>query len=279
MEGRRTQLRGSSREEHAIERTSGSIKKPSRTATARTGRKRGAITTTARMLAGSVETRARARRAQSADNRPYFRRITDPILSGSRRTAARSENRLMPRALRSRRATAAAMIVLGGLAGLLGGAGPAAADELVSNVAQDSLGDYQLLEKTVAQAFTTGTNASGYRLESISLLFKKGAPLIGVTGRRKTVYVYLQEDNGNNQPNLAQGGQVATLTINGMNFDGPANGLNKYQVWQYRNGCCPSPSSVHLDANTRYWVFVWAGDSGNGATVALTDSSETSAAG
>ena len=47
MEGRRTQLRGSSREAHATERTSASSQTPRRAATGRSGGKAGLITTIA----------------------------------------------------------------------------------------------------------------------------------------------------------------------------------------------------------------------------------------
>ena len=56
-------------------------------------------------------------------------------------------------------------------------------------------------------------------------------------------------------------GTRATPTINGATFEGPVLGVNKYTVRKY--GRRPAPfnaSSVHLDANTQYWVFVWAGE-------------------
>ena len=189
----------------------------------------------------------------------------------------------MPRALRSRRATAAAMIVLGGLAGLLAGAGTAAADELVSNLAEATVDKHALNEKEVAQAFTTGNNTTGYMLESISLYFSGPGQLIGGTGRRMTVYVYLHEDNGSGRP----GSQVTTLTKNGINFAGPTEGLNKYMVWKARcypqpphgGGCLNDASSVHLKPNTQYWVYVWSGNSQNGADLRSTAHGENSATG
>ena len=73
------------------------------------------------------------------------------------------------------------------------------------------------------------------------------------------MYVYVYGDNGNGRPNHRD--QVATLTKNGANFEGPVTGVNKYTVRKY--GRRPAPfnaSSVHLDANTQYWVFLWAGE-------------------
>ena len=169
--------------------------------------------------------------------------------------------------------------------GLVGGPGAASAEELVSNLSGMNILEYALNEKSVAQAFTTGSNVSGYRLESISIHFTGGAPLLD-TGVRQSVYVYLQEDNGGGQPNLAQGGQVATLSKNGVNVDGPTIGLNKYRVWKARcypqgnaGGCMSDASSVHLDPNTRYWVYIWATDSRNGADITSTVLSETGASG
>ena len=62
--------------------------------------------------------------------------------------------------------------------------------------------------------------------------------------------------------------QLATLTKNGATFEGPVVGVNKYKVWKARcypqpphgGGCLSDESSVHLDANTRYWVYIWAGE-------------------
>ena len=102
------------------------------------------------------------------------------------------------------------------------------------------------------------------------------------------MYVYLQEDNGNGRPNHNNGGQVATLTRNGINYLGPVAGVNKYKVWKARcypqpphgGGCLQDPSSVHLDPNTTYWVYVWAGDDDTDARIHLAlSTSETGAAG
>ena len=71
------------------------------------------------------------------------------------------------------------------------------------------------------------------------------------------MYVYVYGDNGNGQPNHRD--QIATPTKNGHNYEGPTRGVNKYSVWQ--GPCCPQARSVHLAPNTKYWVFLWAGES------------------
>ena len=157
---------------------------------------------------------------------------------------------------------------LGVIVGLFSGAGPAAADDLVSNLAGGTIqlgGDADLDTYSVAQSFTTGNNVTGYQLEAIHLNFRSATnPL---TDAHDPVYVYLQEDNGSGQPNLNQGGQVTTLTRNGINFLGPVEGVNKYQVWKARcypqpphgGGCLNDRSSAYLAPGTTYWVYVWAG--------------------
>ena len=80
----------------------------------------------------------------------------------------------------------------------------------------------------LAIAFTTGSNGSGYQLESVSIDFA-----LGTTRTHDPVYVYLQEDNGNGRPNHNNGGQLAVLTKNGLNFEAPVAGVNKYTVRDY----------------------------------------------
>ena len=198
MEGRRTQLRGSSREAHATERTSASSQTPRRAATGRSGGKAGLITTIA---------------------------------------------------------------VIGAI---LGAAGPAAADDLVSNlgVTDYPLEDYPLNTHALAQSFTTGSNVTGYQMTSVSLDFQDVTnPL---NDAHDPVYVYVQNDDGNGRPNLLQGNQVASLTKNGVNYLGPVLGVNEYKVWKTRCQTLPPfeercLGQAHLNANTRYWVYIWAG--------------------
>ena len=92
------------------------------------------------------------------------------------------------------------------------------------------------------------------------------------------MYVYVYGDNGIGRPNHRD--QIATPTINGATFEGPVLGVNKYTVRKY--GRRPAPfnaSSVHLDANTQYWVFLWAGESKTLVKVDDTGTHETGAPG
>ena len=187
-----------------------------------------------------------------------------------------------------RRASAAVVVAINVIVGVFGGAAPAAADDLVGNLHTVRVEDVSLSEFDVVQAFTTGSNASGYRLESISIDFSGGAAIIpGSDNLRSPVYVYLHEDNGNGRPNHAQGGQVAVLTKDGVTYAGPRGGVNKYKVWKARcypqpphgGGCLSDASSVHLDPNTTYWVYVWAGESDTTAAVGVTGNVQTGAAG
>ena len=156
---------------------------------------------------------------------------------------------------------------------LIGGAGPAAAQVLVTNLSEPSESGYGLGTFDFVQPFTTGTNASGYQLESISINF-----LVGRSREYEPVYVYVYGDNGRGRPNHRD--QIATPTINGATFEGPVLGVNKYTVRKY--GRRPAPfnaSSVHLDANTQYWVFVWAGEDKTLVNVDDTGINETGAPG
>ena len=167
--------------------------------------------------------------------------------------------------------TARLITTIAVIVALIGGAGPAAAQVLVTNLSELSVLDERLGDSDFAQPFTTGTNASGYQLESISIDF--------VTGRsREYEPVYVYGDHGNGRPNDRD--QIARPTINGATFEGPVLGVNKYTVRKY--GRRPAPfnaSSVHLDANTQYWVFVWAGEDDTLVSVDGTGSNETGAAG
>ena len=145
---------------------------------------------------------------------------------------------------------AALVLILAGVPGTA-----EATDVLVDNLTQPDGFRVALNAYEVAQPFTTGTNVSGYVLESVSLNFYSGG-----RDARDPVYVYLQEDNGSGGPNHNQGGQVAVLTKAGFNFAGPDNGVNKYFTYSEKNACCPREEPVHLQANTGYWVYIWAGE-------------------
>ena len=169
--------------------------------------------------------------------------------------------------------TAKLITTIAVIVALIGGAGPAAAQVLVTNLSELSGGGYVLGDVDFAQSFTTGTNASGYQLESISINFRQGR-----SREYEPVYVYLYGDHGNGRPNDRD--QLATLTINGATFEGPVTGVNKYTVRKY--GRRPAPfnaSSVHLDANTQYWVFLWAGEDDTPVKVDDTGFQDTGAPG
>ena len=162
----------------------------------------------------------------------------------------------------------------------LGAAGPAAADDLVSNLGVLRNYDLPLSDDDYAQSFTTGANVTGYQIESISLHFDAGS-----TTTTDPVYVYLYEDNGSGRPRSRA---IATLTRNGVNFLAPVAGLNTYRVWKARcypqpphgGGCLQDASSVHVAPNSTYWVYVWAGRTSTAAALQLTASwNETGAAG
>ena len=168
--------------------------------------------------------------------------------------------------------TAIAMFVM-----IMGMAGPAAAQVLVSNLSQFALNPgqtEQLAGLSYAMPFKTGTNASGYILESISIDFasgsqREGYPLGNPVG--DPVYVYLYEDDAG-RPNHSS--QVAVLTKAGVNFKNPEAGVNKYLTGRANNHCCPRPPPVHLNSTTQYWVYIWAGSSTSLASLAHTGSFE-----
>ena len=168
--------------------------------------------------------------------------------------------------------TARLITTIAVIVALIGGAGPAAAQVLVTNLSELSGGGYVLGDVDFAQPFTTGTNASGYQLESISINFRQGR-----SREYEPVYVYLYGDNGNGRPNDRD--QIATPTINGATFEGPVTGVNKYTVRKYGRPAPFNASSVHLDANTQYWVFLWAGEDDTPVKVDDTGFQDTGAPG
>ena len=160
--------------------------------------------------------------------------------------------------------TAIAMFVV-----VMGMAAPATADVLVSNLGQIRTGiDESLAGQSYAMPFTTGTNGTGYILESISIDFQHGSR---TTSPGDPVYVYLYEDN-NGLPNHSR--QVAVLTKAGVNFAPPTTGVNKYLTARANNHCCPRPAPVHLNPGTQYWVYIWAGSATSRAILAHTGLNE-----
>ena len=201
-----------------------------------------------------------------AESKSHLRGVWDAISALLRPLARRSNEFRMPGTVRggskSRRVLAAAVAAISVIVGLLGAAGPANADVLVSNLGQDTAAlddSTKLSVNDIAQRFTTGDASTGYCLESISI-----DVAVGRTSEHEPVYMYLQKDNGAGRPDHPQGGQVTTLTKNGYNFEAPVAGVNKYSVRtapRAENPWCtgaPAPS-VYLTPNTHYWIYVWAG--------------------
>ena len=213
-----------------------------------------------------------------AESRSLLRGVGDAIGWLVRPLAPRSDELRMPGSVRTGPKTGhgltAATAAIGVIVCLLGAAGPAAADNLVSNRAQSATpatDDLKLDNNDVFQKFTTGTNAGGYCVESISIEFA-----VGSASSRDPVYVYLQTDNGAGRPNLPGGGQVTRLTKNGYNWEPPDTGRNRYWVRtapRAENPWCPPPSpGVYLAASTDYWVYMWAGRNDTTAQLQSTNS-------
>ena len=125
------------------------------------------------METGSTQPRGRGRGGRTAER-------TRGSISELRSTATRGGS------WKRRLVTTIAVIVA-----LIGGAGPAAAQVLVTNLSELSGGGYVLGDVDFAQPFTTGTNASGYQLESISINFRQGR-----SREYEPVYVYVYGDWG-----------------------------------------------------------------------------------
>ena len=217
------------------------------------------------------------------ESRSQLRGVRDAISSLLRPLARHSDDFRRPGTLRggsrSRRVLAAAVAAISVIVGLLGAAGPAAADVLVSNLGQSTAALHdstKLSVNDIAQRFTTGTASTGYCLESISIDFAVGA------SANDAVYVYLHRDNGAGQPDHPQGGQVTTLTKNGYNFEAPVAGVNKYSVRtapRAENPWCTGRTSVQLAPNTHYWIYVWAGHTTTAQLARTNDGGETGKSG
>ena len=174
---------------------------------------------------------------------------------------------MVPRPDNVRKLDSCARVAVAALVAVIAVAGavrPAGADELVSNfgLTDSPFNDYPLSTHALAQSFTTGPNATGYQMTSVFLNF--AAVTNPLNDAHDPVYVYVQDDDGNGRPNLRQGSQVASLTKNGVNYLGPVVGANEYKVWKARCQTLPPfeercLGSGHLKANTRYWVYIWAG--------------------
>ena len=226
----------------------------------------------------------------SADGGLYTQKVSDhndlPLQDAAGRADKFRRLGILARGWKGRRASAGAFATIAVIVGLFGGAPSAAAEELVGNLHAAAVENVALNTFDLAQAFETGSNVTGYQLEALSIDFADSSAQINAKGGgtlRPAVYVYLYEDNGSSRP----GEQVAVLTKDGLTYAGPETGVNKYKVWKARcyprpphgGGCISEASSVHLEPGSTYWVYVWAGDSDNTATVSITGNVDRGAAG
>ena len=183
-----------------------------------------------RAPASPPEPSASRRRADTARPASSF----DSLGSTTARTAAG----VRPAARRLRPVLAAALLCLPLLALF---APPAAAQDpqvLVSNVGQDGVGNADLhkLNRDGAQAFTTGSHATGYKLTSVYLDFDT----VSQAGTHSTFTVAIHEDSSG-----SPGTQVGTLTVPSIP---PGNGQSI--------GFAASGDGLDLAANTKYWVVL-----------------------
>ncbi len=158
---------------------------------------------------------------------------------------------------------------------LAGVAGPAAAQVLVTNLGETSLGtttEFRLSVNDFAQPFTTGPNATGYRLEAVSLEYTTGR-----VRKYDLVYVSVYGDHPTEFYRPSDTNQVAHLTTHLLEQEGPVAGVNKYRVRSRRFGGTPV-TSVHLEPNTQYWVEIFAGEDATTAQLAVTASGDESGA-
>ena len=161
---------------------------------------------------------------------------------------------------RRRRSVIVGAVVIGALSALLGRPGQAAAQLSNLNESTSTPSEAAKLSiNDIAQSFTTGPNADGYLLESVSLDFATGG-----SRTHDPVYVYLQRDNGRNRPDHSNGAQLVSLTID-YTYRSPVTGVNKYSAIK----CCPTTKGVLLNANTKYWLYIWAGE--NATTAQLNE--------
>ena len=113
--------------------------------------------------------------------------------------------KLRPTTTQRAEGTARLITTIAVIVALIGGAGPAATQVLVTNLSELTTGGEWLGDSDFAQPFTTGPNASGYQLESISINFRSGR-----SREHEPVYVYVYGDNGRGRPNHRD--QIATPT-------------------------------------------------------------------
>ena len=129
---------------------------------------------------------------------------------------------------------------------------PAAA--LVHNLGKQATGSNSVISNDAAQAFTTGSNAAGYRLLRVVL----GMEVNG-TGVTPTDYsVSIQGNNSSNQPD---GTEIGDL----IEPDALSNGGNTLHA---------AGTGIDLDPSTTYWI-VFDSVSGGAATVAMRTATDT----
>ena len=165
--------------------------------------------------------------------------------------------------------TIAAITALAGLAG------PAAAEDLVTNLGESSLGtttELRLSVNDIVMLFTTGPHATGYRLEAVSLEYTTGR-----VRKYDLVYVSVYGDHPTEDYRPSDTNQVAHLTTHLLEQEGPVAGVNKYRVRNRRFGGTPV-TSVRLEPNTQYWVEIFAGEDATTAQLAATVSGNESGA-
>ena len=209
------------------------------------------------METGSIQPRGRGRGGRTAER-------TSGSISELRSTATRGagwKRRLVT--------TIATITALAGLAG------PATADELVTNLGESSLGtttELRLSVNDIVMPFTTGPHPTGYRLEAVSLEYTTGR-----VRKYDLVYVSVYGDHPTEFYRPSDTNQVAHLTTHLLEQEGPVAGVNKYRVRSRRFGGTPV-TSVHLEPNTQYWVEIFAGEDATTAQLAATVSGNESGA-
>ncbi len=180
----------------------------------------------ARPPASPPEPSASGRRCDTA------RHASSPDSFGS--SPARTAAGVRHAARRLRHGLLAALLCLPLLAPFAPPAAAQTAQALVSNLGQTSALQTSTLNRDFAQAFTTGSNPTGYRLTSVELLFL--TVLEAVDSSHVTVTIRA-DSNG------SPGTEVGTLTVPNI----PISGLNQMISF------AASGQGIDLAANTRYW--------------------------
>ncbi|MYJ24101.1 MAG: hypothetical protein F4080_00805, partial [Holophagales bacterium] len=140
-------------------------------------------------------------------------------------------------ARRLRRGLLSALLCLPLLAPFAPNAAAQTATAFVSNLGQTaSSTDFVSLSTDVAQSFTTGSHATGYKLTSVDVEFDT----ILQAGTHSTFTVAIHEDSSG-----SPGTQVGTLTV-------PSISSGSGQTITF----AASGSGLDLAANTQYWVVL-----------------------